>query len=101
MSFEPNERPKKATDDLHKEEIVAKAASSSLQVLDMIMQAMKDSNGPLFCPDYQSFIRLINDPKNAGIKEILESTKSEILNNEVGRLELRKEIMKQRDSLKF
>jgi hypothetical protein len=44
---------------------------------------------------------LINDPKNAGIKEILESTKSEILNNEVGRLELRKEIMKQRDSLKF
>jgi hypothetical protein len=67
----------------------------------MIMQAMKDSNGPLFCPDYQSFIRLINDPKNAGIKEILESTKSEILNNEVGRLELRKEIMKQRDSLKF
>ena len=101
MSFEPNERPKKATDDLHKEEIVAKAASSSLQVLDMIMQVMKDSRGPLFCPDYQSFLRLINDPKNAGIKEILESTKSEILNNEVGRLELRKEIMKQRDSLKF
>ena len=101
MSFEPNERPKKAKDDLHKEEIVAKAASSSLQVLDMIMQAMKDSKGPLFCPDYQSFLRLINDQKNAGIKEILESTKSEILNNEVGRLELRKEIMKQRDSLKF
>jgi len=67
----------------------------------MIMQAMKDSKGPLFCPDYQGFIRLINDPKNASIKEILESTKSEILKNEVSRLELRKEIMKQRDSLKF
>ena len=101
MSLEPNQRPKKATDDLHKEEIVAKSASSSLQVLDMIMQAMKDSKGPLFCPDYQSFLRLINDPKNAAIKDILESTKSEILKNEVGRLELRKEIMKQRDSLKF
>ena len=86
-------------DDLHKEEDVAKAATSSLKVLDMIMQAMRDTKSPLFCPDYQSFLRLVNDPKHADIKEILERTKAEIIKSEVDRLELRQEIMKQRNHL--
>lgn len=86
-------------DDLHKEEVVAKAATASLKVLDMIMQAMRDrdTKNPLFCPDYQSFLKLVNDPKHADIKEILERTKAEIIKSEVNRLELRQEIMKQRN----
>lgn len=82
--------------ELHKEEVVAKAASTSLQALDMIMQSIKNNT---ILPDYQSFIEMINDPKNASIKEILDKTKLEILKNEIERLELRKEIIKQRNSL--
>lgn len=86
-------------DDLHKEEVVAKAATSSLKVLNMVMQAMRDTKSSLFCPDYQSFLRLVNDPKHADIKEILERTKAEIIKSKVNRLELRQEIIKQRDHL--
>jgi hypothetical protein len=87
-------------DDLHKEEVTAKAASNSLEVLDKIMQVIRNTKRGLICPDYRSFLELINDPKNADIKEILDKTKEEIHKAGLDRQELRKEILKQRNELK-
>ena len=87
-------------DDFYKEEIVAKAATDSLKALDMIMQVVKDSKNGLVCPNYQSFLKIINDPKNAHIKEILDRTKSAVLSNNVEREELRSEVGKQREDLR-
>lgn len=87
-------------EDPYKDEIVAKAASDSLKVLDMIMEIIKKDRKAIECPDYQSFLRMIHDPKYAHIKEILDKTKAEIVKNDLDRKELKKEILKQKNDLK-
>jgi len=87
-------------EDPYKDEIVAKAASDSLKVLDMIMEIIKKDRKAIECPDYQSFLRMIHDPKYADIKKILDKTKSEIIKNELDRQDLSKEILKQRNDIK-
>lgn len=81
-------------DDFYKDESIAKVASNSLQALKMIMQVIQEGNKDFVCPDYQGFLRLINDPKFAEIKKILDSTKEEVIRSGMNRLELREEIQK-------
>lgn len=87
-------------DDPYKEELVAKAASNSLEALDLIMQTVKSDINAMARPDYQSFLRMLHDPKYAHIKEILDKTKADIVKNDLDRKKLKEEILKQRDDLK-
>lgn len=87
-------------EDPYKDELVAKAASNSLEALDLIMQTIKSDRNAMVCPDYQSFLRMLHDPKYAHIKEILDKTKADIVKNDLDRKELKKEILKQRNDLK-
>lgn len=84
-------------DDPYKDEVIAKAATESLQALDMIMQLVKQNK--LDVCSYEDFIKMINSPEYAQVKSVLDKTKAELESNDVIRSELRKEVHKQRGSL--
>jgi hypothetical protein len=77
--------------DDHREEVVAKVVSSSIEALRMLSHTLNSGS----IKSFEDFKRLIEDPKNTAIRELLDRSKEEVNKHIITKGEFLRETAKQ------